>query len=250
MSTVLYYFCCLLLCSEKIRFSDQGLHSTLSCVLQRGALRAPREETLHSTLSCVLQPPEAQYRLYTILLHSTLSCGLQLQIGVHIAFTPRSRAGCSLCDCAPDKARGPSLRTLMRVATADMHKMFGARTDYYVRLNLIECEGRPGGPGSYSHYLDFGTGSRPQLRKSVFCVSASGIFGGPGAILLFCQARECLLPIRAHSIVDVLCVLFSILNGRLEYFFVCFLQSAGQCLKDVNEDIFCLLPKLSLVTPR
>ena len=46
--------------------------------------------------------------------------------------------------------------------------MFGARTDYYVRLNLIECEGRPGGPGSYSHYLDFGTGSRP----SYWCEAA------------------------------------------------------------------------------
>ena len=57
----------------------------------------------------------------------------------------------------------PSLRTLVRIATAYMHKMFGACTDYYVHLNLIECEGRPGGPGSYSHYLDFGTGSRPLI---------------------------------------------------------------------------------------
>ena len=49
----------------------------------------------------------------------------------------------------------------MRVATANMHKMFGVCTDYYVHLNLIECEGRPSGPGSYSHYLDFWAGSRP-----------------------------------------------------------------------------------------
>ena len=32
---------------------------------------------------------------------------------------------------------------------------------YYVHLNLIERRGCPGGPGSYSHYLDLGAGSRP-----------------------------------------------------------------------------------------
>ena len=84
------------------------------------------------------------------------------------AFSPHPRAGCNCLSTSLKVREAPSLRTLVRVATANMHKMFGVRTDYYVRLNLIECEGRPGGPWSYSHYLDFGTGSRP----SYWCEAA------------------------------------------------------------------------------
>ena len=82
-----------------------------------------------------------------------------------------SALSCGLQPSPVSATRRPSLRTLVRVAAAYMHKMFGACTDYYVHLNLIECEGRPSGPGSYSHYLDFGTGSRP-LTKCRNTVSA------------------------------------------------------------------------------
>ena len=104
------------------------------------------------------------------LLLIALSCGLQPTsfITSFAGVRPSHRTLVRVATRArADQARStmaPSHRTLVRVATANMHKRFGVRTDYYVRLNLIECEGRPSGPRSYSHYLDFGTGSRPSYR--------------------------------------------------------------------------------------
>ena len=98
-------------------------------------------------------------------LHSRADCNPMVQKPVVFPcpFSPHSRADCNQQVDGLHWKRYPSLRTLVRIATAYMHKMFGACTDYYVHLNLIECEGRPGDPGSYSHYLDFGTGSRPLI---------------------------------------------------------------------------------------
>ena len=86
-----------------------------------------------------------------------------------IPFIPHSRARCNEPRSSANTVdTGPSPRTLVRVATAYMHKMFGTCTDYYVHLNLVECERRPSGLGSYSHSLDFGAGSRP----SYWCEAA------------------------------------------------------------------------------
>ena len=111
----------------------------------------------------------ASARCFSIYLHPRAGCNSNRILVVVVCLVLLSAPSCELQRTnAPQKiiergpslhtlvrgaaggvSRGvPSLRTLVRVATANMHKMFGARTDYYVRLNLIECEGRPSGPGS------------------------------------------------------------------------------------------------------
>ena len=67
---------------------------------------------LHSALSCGLQPSTGATRGHSYTLLSALSCGLQ----------PKCHAIVTLLFL-------PSPRTLVRVATAYMHKMFGACTD-------------------------------------------------------------------------------------------------------------------------